>query len=268
MKQLDPSTYEHPTDRTALMALKKVPLLDTVATWVLNFLIKTDYLVLYRGNAIEVTEKTLPRVHNLKSIAAERLCLNMDVPMFVTLEWEYNAFAAGVDHPIIVLNSGLVENFTDEELLSIIGHEMGHIKSRHMLYHWMADNLSKWMYSTSIISGPALYGLIIAMKEWQRKSELTADRAGLIANNDNKDAAIMAQMKLMGLPDNYNTSPDWNFTVEDILEQAQDQKEFKEDSFYKKRIYAIATGPIDHPWSAERIREMREWQMQLHYTES
>lgn len=265
MRQLDPSTYEHPTDRTALMTLKKMPLIDKLGTWLLNFYTKTDYMVLYKGNSIEVTEKTLPRVHNLKSIAAERLCLNMEVPMFVTLNWEYNAFTAGVDYPIIVLHSGLVENFTDEELLYIIGHEMGHIKSKHMLYHWMARNLSQWMYTNSIINGIALQGLIVALYEWERKSELTADRAGLIACN-NKNAAIMGMMKLMGVPDDFNTSPDWNFSVENIIEQVEDQQDFTANSLYKKFIYAIATSSIDHPWTSERIKEINNWNMQFQYS--
>lgn len=266
MRELNPSVYEHPSDRIALATLKKVPLLDKLGKALINFYTKTDYIVKYKGNAIEVTENTTPRVHRLKKLAEERLCLNMEVPMFITLEWGYNAFAAGVDHPIIVLNSGLVENFSDDELLSIIGHEMGHIKSKHMLYHWMANNMSRWMFNNGVISGVALLALLVALNEWQRKSELTADRAGVIASN-NRDASISGMMKLMGVPEKHETSPDWNFTLEGIIDQVEEHESIKTDSLYQKFLYAVITNKFDHPWTTERIKEIKNWKMNIHYSE-
>lgn len=262
MKELNPSVYEHPTDRVALATLKKVPLLDKLGTALINFYTKTDYFVMYKGNSIEVTEKNTPRVYNLKKLAEERLCLNMKVPIFITLNWDYNAFTTGVDHPLIVLNSGLVENFTDDELLSIIGHEMGHIKSKHMLYHWMAHNMSQWMFNNGVISGMALLGLLVALNEWQRKSELTADRAGMIACN-NRDATISGMMKLMGLPERHEISPDWNFTVDGIVGQIEEHEAFKTDNLYQKFLYALITNKIDHPWTIERIKEIKNWDMHI-----
>lgn len=264
VRQLDPSTYEHPTDRTALAALKKVPLLDKLGTMLLNYYTKTNLLVEHRGNAVEVNDKILPRVNKLKNLAAERLCLNMQVPLFVTLDWNYNAFTSGVTNPIIVVNSSIVENYSDEELLFIIGHEMGHIKSKHMLYHWMASNMSSWMFNNSIISGLALQGLVVALNEWSRKSELTADRAGFIAC-DNREAAIMGLMKLMGLPESFETSSDWHFSVDEITDQLDSHEEFKADSLYKKFIYALLTNNIDHPWTIERIKEIRNWEKHVQY---
>lgn len=264
-KQLDPSTYEHPTDRAALAALKKLPLLDKLGTWLLNYYTKTDFVVEYKGNAIEVNDKVLPQINKLKNIAAERLCLNVDVPLFVTLEWNYNAFTTGVSSPIIVLHSSIVENYSDDELLFIIGHEMGHIKSMHMLYHWMANNMSRWMFNNSIISGVALQGLVVALNEWQRKSELTADRAGFIAC-DNREAAVMGLMKLMGLPESFKSSREWNFTVDGITRQIEKQVEFQADTLYKRFIYAMITNSIDHPWTIERIKEIRKWEKQVHYS--
>lgn len=261
MKELDPKTYEHPADRATLNVLKKIPLIDKLGAFILNMHTKFADIVEYRGCSVEVTEKSVPRVYRLKSIAAERLCMNMDIPMFIKLDWEYNAFATGVDYPFIVLHSGLVENLTDDELTYIIGHEMGHIKSKHMLYHWMARNVSVWLFKQSIIGGLALQGLLIALLEWERKSELTSDRAGYIACR-NKDATITGMMKLMGLPENYESSSDWNFTVDSVLGQLSEHEDFKADSLYNKLMYALVTMKIDHPWTIERIREIRGWEFE------
>ena len=266
MRKLVPSTYEHPLDRKALEALRKVPALDTVATWAINFMQKTNYMIERRGNDIEVNEKLTPRVYRLKKLAEERLCMERDIPMFITLEWDYNAFANGVDNPIIVLNSSVVEDFTDDELLSIIGHEMGHIKSQHMLYHWMANNVAQWMFKCGLIGGTTLMGLVVALREWQRKSELTADRAGYIAC-DNLDAVLSAELKIMGMPKSTNPSNDYNFSVEEILAQLDDYEKVKMDSLYSKFIYAYITCNTTHPWSVERMKEIMNWQKNVVYEE-
>lgn len=256
---LNSSEYEHPTDRTALATLQSIPLLDKVLTWFLNFHVKTDTMIEYRGNGLEVTEKTCSRVWRLKQVALDRLSIKNDIPIFLTREWDYNAFATGVTTPMIVLHSGIVEDFTDDELLSIIGHEMGHIKSQHMLYHYMASTVAQWAFNNSIVSAVVMQAIVVALMEWQRKSELTADRAGFIACQ-NKGACIMAMMKLMGLPEDYKDSSKYAFTTEDVLKQYENSHEDITDSAYKKLIYAYITANISHPWTIERIHEIEKWE--------
>lgn len=251
--------YEHPTDRTALAALQSIPLLYKVLTWWLNFRVKTDVMIDYRGNGLEVTEKTCPRVWKLKQVALDRLSINDDIPIFITREWEYNAFATGVTTPMIVLHSGIVEDFTDDELLYIIGHEMGHIKSKHMLYHYMAGTVAQWAFNSNIVSAVVMQTIVVALMEWQRKSELTADRAGFIANQ-NKDACIWGMMKLMGLPEDYGDTNKYNFSIDDVFEQYKESREEMKDSIYTKLIYAYITAKIDHPWTIERVHELDKWE--------
>lgn len=266
MRRLDPTTYEHPMDRIALNALRKIPLLDKLCTWIINIHLKTDYIIQYRGNGIEVNEKLAPRVYKLKKLAEERLCIYEDIPMFITLDWDYNAFAMGVNEPIIVLNSSVVENFTDDELLYIIGHEMGHIKSKHMLYHWMGNNISSWMFNNGILGGAALMSLVVAIKEWHRKSELTADRAGYIACQ-NKEATVTGMLKLMGIPQSTQQYKDFNFSTSEILKQLKEYDNVKSDSIYSKFIYAYITCNMTHPWGIERIKEILSWDGVFKYEE-
>lgn len=255
---LNSSDYEHPTDRNALSALQKVPFLDKVLTWWLNLQVKTDVMIDYRGNSLEVTEKTCPKVWKLKQLALDRLSITDDIPIFITREWEYNAFATGVTTPMIVLHSGIVEDFSDDELLYIIGHEMGHVKSKHMLYHYMASTVAQWAFNNDIVRTVAVHPIVIALMEWQHKSELTADRAGFIANQ-NKDACIWGMIKLMGLPENYKDNYKYNFTISDIVKQYDLSREELSGSFYKKIIYAYITSNISHPWTIERIHEIQKW---------
>ena len=109
--------------------------------------------------------------------------------------------AIGKDRPFIVLTTGLVNLHDEEELRFVVGHELGHILSGHAVYRTMLLILIQlaariaWMP----IGYLGLRGIIWGLEEWFRKSELSCDRAGLLAGQD-VDAARRALMKLAGGP--------------------------------------------------------------------
>ncbi|HLI42437.1 MAG TPA: M48 family metallopeptidase, partial [Streptosporangiaceae bacterium] len=86
-----------------------------------------------------------------------------------------------------------------EELRTVVGHELGHVLSGHAVYRTMMFHLINlaariaWMP----IGYLGLRGIIWGLEEWYRKSELSCDRAGLLASQD-VDAARRVLMKLAG----------------------------------------------------------------------
>ena len=107
--------------------------------------------------------------------------------------------ALGTNNPFIVLNSGLVELLDAEELRAVIGHELGHVLSGHAVYRTMLFNLI--ILATRIAWMPIGYiglrAIIWGLEEWYRKSELSCDRAGLLAGQD-VEASRRVLMKLAG----------------------------------------------------------------------
>src|SRR5690606_8726923 len=103
----------------------------------------------------------------------------------------------GIDHPFVVLNSAMVKRLDDEELLCVLGHEMGHAMSGHAVYNSVLFTLMQLAgVGTRIPLGSiAIVGLVQALKEWSRKSELSCDRAGLLVVQD-IDVATRVQLKL------------------------------------------------------------------------
>jgi Zn-dependent protease with chaperone function len=96
-----------------------------------------------------------------------------------------NAFTFGSDDaPVIVADRRLIEFMGAGELRALLGHEMGHIKSGHMLYHSLAQTLAQGVEVSASLMG---FGIIsmpmrLALLAWQRESEFSADRAALIAS--------------------------------------------------------------------------------------
>ena len=253
---MEPTSYQHPLDKSALAALKKLPGIDWIASKFLDMIISLDERPRLIGNAAMVTEKTCPRVSHIKRLASERLGIKEDIPVYIKQEWIYNAYTAGVDNPVIVIYSSLLNDMTDDEVLYILGHEMAHFQNKHTLYHFMARKITDFAFKGGLISGTLMSTIILALLEWYRKSELTADRGGYIANH-NKSACISAMEKLMGLPETAMKAGN-NFTTEEILSQ-YDERDIDLRGWKEIIMYAILTVSMDHPWMVERIKELSEW---------
>ena len=61
------------------------------------------------------------------------------VPDLYIAPGHINAFTAGTEKPLIVVHSGAIDSLTDDELLFVIAHELGHVKSGHVLYYQIAQ---------------------------------------------------------------------------------------------------------------------------------
>jgi Zn-dependent protease with chaperone function len=105
-----------------------------------------------------------------------------------------NAFTFGRDSaPVIVMDRRLLQIMGRNELRALLGHEMGHIKSRHLLYHSLANTLAEGVgISTSLMGlGIISTAMRMALLAWRRESEFSADRAALISSGDPNHVASM-----------------------------------------------------------------------------
>ena len=129
-------------------------------------------------------------------------CYILDLPtvpeLFISQNPLVNAMTLGADKPFIVITSGMVDLMDPEEMRFVIGHELGHALSGHAVYRTMLFHLLNLV--TRIAWLPIVLpakGIIWALEEWYRKSELSCDRAGLLAGQD-VEAARRALMKTAG----------------------------------------------------------------------
>lgn len=254
---LNPIEYEHHFDQRALKTLEGTPGLEKLVKKVHEYGIERYYRLSYTGSNIKVTPENFPDVYSIFEEACANIFLK-DLPELY-IQWDYNvnAYAIGSQKPIIVLNSGAIDLLSKEELLYLIGHEAGHVKSGHMLYHDMSLVLP---YLGEIIGGLTLglgslvsSGMELSLLYWRRMSELTADRAGLLACQD-KNAAFSALMKMGGVPQTFFDKMNPNHFVK----QAEDFKDFDIDSLDKVGK-TILISMSTHPWTVFRTSEIIKW---------
>jgi Zn-dependent protease with chaperone function len=172
---------------------------DTVLKKLAGLFSERAIRLFFLGGSVRVSDRQFRHLNDMLRDSAYILDMP-DVPeLYVIQDPQPNAMAIGFDRPFIVVNTGLLDLLDDEEQRYVIGHEVGHILSGHAVYRTMALILTSlaeriaWLPLGSI----ALRGIIMALNEWMRKSELSADRAGLLAGQD-VDAVKRALMKLAG----------------------------------------------------------------------
>ncbi len=251
LSQIAPIAWEHPADRAALQSLRAVPGFDEVIRKIVGFFGERGIRLLFQANAVRVGPKQFPELHMMLVEA----CTTMDWPdmpeFYVTQTPIVNAAAVGVDHPFIIINSGAVELLDADELRVIIGHELGHVMSGHALYRTVLIILLELGFQNlPFLAGLALLPVKLALLEWYRKSELSVDRASLLASQDPR-ASMRLFLKLAG-----GGQTD-QMDLDTFLVQA---KEYEDKGGALDTIYKILnTLGITHPFATLRAAELQRW---------
>lgn len=248
LHQIDPRSWEHPADRAALNALRRIPVFDEVLRAVFGFFGEKPLRLAFLSGAVRVTPTQYPRVHRLYHEA----CRTLDVepyPLYVQQNVQLNAFAFGMKNPFIVLNTRTVELLGDRELKFVLGHEIGHVMSGHALYLTMMTLLYQLSMMGFPVVGLAARAVLMALMEWHRKAELSCDRAGILAVQDPVPALCTMHRFAGGEPGETN--------LEDFLRQAE---EYREGGDLADQVFKVLNVlALTHPAPVLRAAEMRTW---------
>ena len=247
---ISPASWEHPADTAALAGVKQIPALDELLKRVISITTEKSLRLIALASSVRVTERQFPRLHRL----LEEACMILDareVPeLYVSQSPLLNAGAVGVNRPFITLNSAILSQFSDKEMLAVIAHELGHILSGHVLYKTLLWLLLKLSSTVIPVSKMVLSGIIAALKEWDRKSEMSADRAGLLVT---QDVAVSYQvlMKVAG------GSNEGEMSLEEFFVQADEYEKGGDviDSVHK----LLNVLGESHPFAILRLKELKVW---------
>jgi Zn-dependent protease with chaperone function len=259
LRNISSRAWEHPADRGALVALRKLKGFDTVVKLLSSLINERAVRLLYLGSAIRVDERQFPELHRALNDAASILDAPVVPELYVQADPGFNAMTIGLDRPIIVINSGMVDLLDEDELRWVLAHELGHAMSGHAVYRTILDRLMRMSTAFGAIPLGGLGFRMIAagLMEWQRKSELSADRAGLLATQD-PALAFRVHMKLASgghLEDLDTTS---FFAQGREYDEAGDLR----DSVLKMLLVENRS----HPFAVVRATELRRWVDSGEYT--
>ncbi|RPJ08915.1 MAG: M48 family peptidase [Spirochaetaceae bacterium] len=257
LKDIDPRTWEHPADRAALAALRHVPGLDIALKAFMGGTTEKSLRLLALAASVRSSVKQFPKIFNMTAEA----CLRLDVRKIPEVYISHfsilnvgSAAAVGMDSPFIILNYNFIKDLSDQELMAVIAHEVGHIMSGHMLYKTLLRIMimiaAAGIGSVMPIAEIAIQLIISALMEWDRKSELTADRAGLLGLQS-PEACYTLEMKMAGGADLSQMD------INEFFLQAQEYDKGGNilDSLFKFLNQSQQT----HPFAVLRLTELKTW---------
>ena len=253
---LSSAAFEHPTDKATLAALKRVPGIDWAFRKFNEYGGDRAGRLLCLSDMVRVDGNQCASLHELLTDCCR--ILDMPVPeLYIDQRPQVNAHTFGVDKPIIVMNSGLLELLDEDEWRVVLGHELGHIKAGHVLYRQVAEFLARLALTLGARTfglGKGIgMGLFFAFFHWYRQSELTADRAGLLASQD-MEMVLNTQMKLAGGSRKLYAQ----MNRDAFLQQGRDYEELGKDSLNQWYKMGQTLGTT-HPFPAVRALDIDAW---------
>lgn len=192
------------------------------------------------GQMVKVGPRQFPSIHNLAAHCAKTL--GVETPtVYIKNNPFPNAYTYGTDdESFIVIHSSLIDHFDEDELKFVVGHEVGHIHNRHVVYGTALQVLTQ---TAGLFLGVLVQPAVVALQNWYRRAEITCDRAGLLCNR-NLDAACRSFLKLatgsLKLYDEMN--------LDAFVEQLEEGRE---------GIGRLSEALASHPYLPKRIEALR-----------
>lgn len=256
---LSPAAFQHPLDLQAVENLKKVPLLTPLLTTLSSSIFERQMRLMSVSSTVRLSPSQGQSIYEKFQQAAAILDISELPEIYVSNQYIINAYAFGIKRYQITLFSGLIDALTEDELLAVIGHELGHIKCQHMLYKSVAYILR--FFGTEFLRNllPAGTGLLaaiplqLAILHWERMAELSCDRAALLVVQDRQIVAS-ALSKLAG--GSQKLLPEIN--LDGVLQQAEEYEETDGnmlEQIFKVNMLLLQT----HPFPIVRAKEIMAW---------
>jgi uncharacterized tellurite resistance protein B-like protein len=188
------------------------------------------------AGGLRITDRIIPSLVETVRWAQDVTGLEeRGVEIYVCDDARQNAMCVdrGAGQISLLLTSSLVEKMKEEELIFVIGHELGHVSYGHH-----ALPVRAMLTKTPGIPGSQAMRLM----SWSRRAELSADRVGLLCCQD-VHAATTSLIKLScGLTESLA-----QFNVEDYVSQMRDIQALS-DSVHDTRDWFSS-----HPFNPLRV---------------
>lgn len=208
-------------------------------------------------NGVRLSEKQMPDIFELAIRAARIVGLNHLPEIYVSGQNMWDAVTMGSQTASFVSVGSVLTNFRGDDLLYLLGRQMGHAKAGHALWttvvnllagrqpgnrSLMSDGMLSFLSPSKLIES----GINAPLMAWQRHSAITADRAGLLVVGKPEVARrVTLQMTLHSFP----------LAQRINVEAWREQEDASDDDTMRMSEFAMTSTP----YAARRLKLMREF---------
>ena len=257
LEGLESVHVQHPGERALLSKLNCMEAVSKVLSKVIDFQVRQSELDLM-GGGLHVTSKNMPDVYRIFRETCEVLNMPYVPELYLGDLPIANAFAVGADKAYINITSELFFRLDEPEIRFMFGHELGHILCGHTKYNMLVRLMLHMGYSMpglEVILAPVMNLTVRPLLMlWNRRSEFSADRAGLLACQ-NLEAAASFFLKICGLPLNFYGK----VKPLSIFDQAADFQSLVDKSLVDKALASMGVMNSTHPRAIARVAELKSW---------
>ncbi|WNG15817.1 M48 family metallopeptidase [Cystobacter fuscus] len=257
LTRISSSAYEHSLDRSTLAALKALPGFPALVRWLMSNLGERSLRLECLSSTVMCGEGQFPELVELLESARHGLDFPSQPTLFLSESPHANAATFGSEEPAVIVYAGLLDHLDDTEVKSVLGHELGHLHAEHGLYRTVALVLAGSSGLLGTVGQLLSFPLQKALYKWMRCSELTADRAGLLACRD-LSASLGVLMKLAG-GHRPGTSQRTKMKLAPFVQQARMLAKQEESSWFDGLLAMLLTMNQSHPFIAWRVMHLLEW---------
>jgi Zn-dependent protease with chaperone function len=244
--------FEHPADRAATAALRAIPMLDTVVRKLIEFGYERALRQDFFAGSVRLGPEQLPEVWASHTASFARLDVAPVPDLYLTQFPVANAAAIGAGQPMVVVNSRTVELLDDLELRTVLGHEAGHVLAEHVKYRTALLILLRLsaMGRLGLLAGLPLMGVQLALLEWFRAAELSADRAATLVNRDPRVTCSTLMVMAGGAASR-------KLNLDAFVRQAQEYEDW--DNGWDRINRLRGQLWLTHDYPVRRVREIMAW---------
>lgn len=254
---LSAEAYLHGADRRSSSMLRSLPGVPRVMRTFLEHVGDRPARLLFLSDAIRCDDEQFPELVRLAERARARLDLPFTPAVYLGESPHMNAQTTGVQDPIVLVRSSLLDQMSDDELVAVLGHELGHLHANHPLYNSMAAALL-WSGGTAspvlrLFGGPLRRVLL----RWGRAAELTADRAALLAA---RDLGVCLTMLLTFAGGNRpGTTSRTQMRLGPFVRQCRELAKIEASHSFDSLLAGYLTMDRTHPHVARRVMHLVQW---------
>ena len=160
------------------------------------------------------------------------------------------AATIGSKKPMIVVDSMVLKRLGPGEQRVLLGHELGHVLSDHVLYITALNILLAAGGSLPMLLGLPFRAVKTVLLEWYRAAELSADRAATLVVRDPADRVPHADGRRVRPP-----ADDLNLDA--FMAQAMEYENWDDPSDRVRRFFSEIN--VTHPYAVKRVAEVMRW---------
>ena len=196
------------------------------------------------ATSLRLTRSMSPKLHDMLTSCASTLQMDIPLEAFVYNSPQFNAACIKPEDGRLMLmfSSSILEKFDEQELLFVMGHELGHHLFRH---HDIPIGY--------LVNGqnPAPARLALQLFAWSRYAEISADRAGALCTADANSSARALFKLASGLTTNLI-----EINIDDFAAQA-DAMDLETPR--GKQTEASSDWFMTHPFTPLRVKALQSF---------